>query len=200
MFQTKDLNNCGNFNNQLVSLFTKRFIMDDLFQNTPYKILKVFLENPNEEFSIRKLARLLKKSHVTLLPYLKDLQKLNLIITSKTTLYDTLKANTESYEYKYYKKNLALYEIKKSGLIEYIQKQTLPNSIILFGSFSKGTNNNESDIDLFVESQESKLNLTIFENYLNAKINVLFENNINDLPSNLKINIMNGTVLYGKMK
>ena len=97
--------------------------MDTLFKNNMYRILELFIEFPTKEFSVRGLARELKISHATILNYINDLQKLSLIKKKEATLYPTYFADTESQEYKFYKKNWLIFKITKSELIDYIQKE-----------------------------------------------------------------------------
>ena len=83
------------------------------------------------------------------------------------------------------------------SLIDFIQKQTLPSSIILFGSGAKATFTEKSDIDIFVEAKDSGLDILKFEKRLKRKINLLYESNINNLSKELRNNIANGVILYG---
>ena len=174
--------------------------MDELFKNNTYKILELFIEFPAKDFSVRGLARNLKISHATVLKYIADLEKLSIIKKKEATLYPTYFANTESQKYKLYKRNWLFFKINESGLIDHLQKETLPSSIILFGSGAKATFTEKSDIDIFVEANETKLDLTKYEKKLNRKINLLFEQNINNLSKELRNNIINGVVLYGFIK
>ena len=174
--------------------------MYQLDENNIYKILELFIEYPNKDFSVRGIARQLKLSHATVLKYIVDLEKLILIKKKEATLYPTYFANTESQKYKFYKKNWLIFKITESGIIDYIQKEALPTSIILFGSGIKATFTEKSDIDIFVESNETKLGLTKYEKKLNRKINLLFEQNINNLSKELRNNIINGVILYGFIK
>jgi predicted nucleotidyltransferase len=174
--------------------------MDELFKNNTYRILELFIEFPTKDFSVRGLARELKLSHATILNYINDLQKLGLIKKKEATLYPTYFANTESQTYKFYKRNWLIFKIMDSGVINYIQKETLPSSIIFFGSGAKATFTEKSDIDIFVEANEVKLDLAKYEKKLNHKINLLFEQNINNLSKELRNNIINGVVLYGFIK
>jgi len=174
--------------------------MDELFRNNIYRILELFIEFPAKDFSVRGLARELKLSHATILNYINDLQRLGFIKKKEATLYPTYYANTESQKYKFYKKNWLIFKINESGLIDHIQKEVLPSSIILFGSGGKATFTERSDIDIFVEASEIKLDLAKYEKKLNRKINLLFESNINDLSNELRNNIINGIILYGFIK
>ncbi len=174
--------------------------MDELFKNNTYRILELFIEFPTKDFSIRGLARELKLSHATILNYINDLQRLSLIKKKEVTLYPTYFANTESQKYKFYKRNWLSFKITESGVLDYLQKETLPSSIILFGSGAKATFTEKSDIDIFVEANETKLDITKYEKKLNHKINLLFEQNINNLSKELRNNIINGVILYGFTK
>ena len=174
--------------------------MDELFKNNTYKILELFVEFPTKDFSLRGLARESRLSHATILNHINDLQKLSLIKKKEATLYPTYFANTESQKYKFYKKNWFVFKINESGLIDYVQKEALPSSIILFGSGGKATFTEMSDIDIFVEASGAKLDLAKYEKKLNRKINLLFEQNINNLSKELRNNIINGVILYGFIK
>lgn len=174
--------------------------MDKIFKNNTYKILELFIEFPNKDFSARGIARHLKLSHATVLKYVAGLENLNLIKKKEETLYPTYYANIENQRYKFYKRTWLTFKINELGLIDYLQRETLPSSIILFGSGAKATFTEKSDIDLFVEAKGISLGLAKYEQKLNHKINLLFEPNINNLSKELRNNIINGVVLYGFIK
>lgn len=174
--------------------------MDNLFKNNRYKILERFIEFPTKDFSARGIARDLKLSHATVLTCIGDLEKLGFIKKKKETLYPTFYSNTENKKYKLYKKNWLVFKMIDSGLVDFIQKETLPSSVILFGSGSKATFTEKSDIDIFIEAKERRLNLKKYEKKLNHKLNLLFEPHLNDLSKELRNNIINGIVVYGFIK
>ena len=174
--------------------------MDELFKNNSYKILELFIEFPTKDFSIRETARYLKLSHATVIKYIAALEKSSIIKKKEATLYPTYFANTENAKYKFYKRNWLVFKINDSGLLDYIQKEALPSTIILFGSGAKATFTEKRDIDIFVEASETKLDLTKYEKKLKHKMNLLFEQNINNLSKELRNNIINGVVLYGFIK
>ena len=174
--------------------------MDEILRNNTYKILELFIEFPTKDFSARGIARQLKLSHATVLKYIADLEKLGFIKKKEATLYPTYFANTENQRYKFYKRNWLVFKITESGLIDYLQKEALPSSIILFGSGANATFTEKSDIDIFIEANETKLGITKYEKKLIHKINLLFEQNINNLSKELRNNLINGVVLYGFIK
>ena len=174
--------------------------MDELFKNNRYRILELFIEFPTKEFSLRGIARQLKLSHATVLKYINDLEIIGLLKKNEETLYPTYIANSLNQKYKFYKKNYMVSKLMDSTIVEHIQKEVLPSSIILFGSVAKGTFNEKSDIDIFVEAKETVLNIRKFERRLGKKVNLLFEQNLNNLSRELRNNIINGIILYGFIK
>ncbi|MBW2991531.1 nucleotidyltransferase domain-containing protein [Candidatus Woesearchaeota archaeon] len=174
--------------------------MDRLLKNNAYRILELFIDYPNKDFSARGIARKLRLSHATVLKHLDSLLRLNLVKKKKETLYPTYYANTENLKYRFYKKNNIIFRISESGLINYLQQKTLASSIILFGSCAKGEFTQKSDVDIFVEAKQVVLALGEYEKKLGRKINLLFEKNISNLSKELRNNVLNGFVLYGFVK
>ncbi len=174
--------------------------MDEQLKNNTYRILELFMYQPNKDFSARGIARELKLSHVTIISHIKNIQKLGLIRKKENTLYPTYYANTESENMRFYKKNAIIFALNEIGVIDYIKKRALPSSVVLFGSCAKGIYTEKSDIDIFVEAKKTKLDLARFEKSLKRHINVLFEGKIASLSMELRNNILNGAILYGFIK
>ena len=174
--------------------------MDPLFKTQAYRILELFIEQSNTDFSARGIARELGISHPTALKNLRELEKLGLIGKNERTLYPTYRANTVGENYMSYKREHIVFSIRKSGLVEHIQERLLPSCIVLFGSCAKGAYREDSDIDLFVEASESDLDLSAFEKKLRKNVHILFERDIIMLSPELRSNILNGVVVYGFVK
>lgn len=174
--------------------------MDELFKNTAYKILELFLEYPNRYFSIREIARRLNMSHSNILNNIRSLSNLNLLKINKETLYPTYYANAENESYKFYKQKHIVFQIMRSQIVKHIEKQVFPSSIILFGSCAKGEYWPDSDIDLFVESTQANIKKEKYEKILNRKINIIFERSLRNLSKELRSNIINGILLYGYIR
>lgn len=83
------------------------------------------------------------------------------------------------------------------NLIEFLKKEFMPNCIILFGSFARGEDIEDSDIDLFLECKKKNINLSKFEKQLNRKIQLHFNDNFKQYAKELKNNIINGIILDG---
>jgi len=162
------------------------------------RIKELFYNNPGKEFYLRQVSRLTKVPKTTVARKLMDLTKNKLIKRERKEPFDVYAANTTSHLYKYYKTQHIVENILRSGLIEHIVDKAYPKTIILFGSCAKGEFDKGSDIDLFVESEETTLNLKKFQ--LGRKINVFFSGKLINLSSELRDNILNGIKLYGMIR
>jgi len=149
---------------------------------------------------MRELSRITKISHPSVIIHLKALSKDRLILKEKKGIYPAFHSNRENELFKLYKRMNLLLRIQQSGLLDYIYNACMPDVIILFGSAAKGEDIEESDIDIFVQSPERKLNLEKYEKVLRREIAVFFEENLNKLNNELKNNIINGTILKGYLK
>ncbi|MFH1511369.1 MAG: nucleotidyltransferase domain-containing protein [Candidatus Woesearchaeota archaeon] len=75
-----------------------------------------------------------------------------------------------------------------------------PDGIILFGSCAKGEDTETSDLDLYIQSSEIKLDLGKFEKELHRRIQLFFSERIEKIPKELRNNILNGIKLDGYIK
>ena len=136
----------------------------------------------------------------SMINHVKELMKENLVLKEYGGIYPAYKANIEGSKYKIYKVQNLVLRMNDSGLLDYIYDLCVPNAIILFGSASRGEDTEKSDIDLFVESKEKKIEVSRYEKTFKRKINLYFESNFNKLPEELKNNILNGQILRGYLK
>ncbi|MDO8724971.1 MAG: nucleotidyltransferase domain-containing protein [Candidatus Methanoperedens sp.] len=170
-----------------------------------WKVLKVFFENPitkDAGFQLREISRIASLATTSVKLYLNEMVDEGLIIRTKHRLfaYPVYQANFENMEFRFLKKIDTIITLRESGLIEYLEKQCMPDVILLFGSASKGEDIMESDIDLFLVSKERKLDLLDFETKLKRNISLLFSENFGELSKELKNNIINGVILKGYLK
>lgn len=129
--------------------------------NTKIGVISLFRSDYLVQFHVREMAKLTKKSHVTLLPHLKALKK-DKILTVKTV--GKNKVYSLNFENIITKNYLNLSEtvettafLEQIFLIKKITKEifnlNLSGTIILFGSYVKKTSHEDSDIDLFYLGQ-----------------------------------------------
>lgn len=164
------------------------------------KILRLFFENPSGEFQIRGIAKLLKLPKSSVSYRIQQLAKRGIILRKKSGIFPCYAANAMGEQYHFYKLHDATEQIMELGLLDYIEKETNPRCIILFGSFAKAEYNGNSDIDLFVQAGEKALDLAKFEKKLKHPINIIFRHDLNKIPDELFNIIINGIKLRGFIK
>ena len=171
-----------------------------LENNNKYNLLKIFLDNPTESFRLRELSRMSKISPPSVINYLKEFIKQKLVNKYEKRGIPFYKAERDNKDFKEYKKLSILFELNKSRIIDYLWDKLSPDVIVLFGSFSKGESIENSDIDLFVQASERKINLSNYEKNFGREINLFLEENFSRLSKELKNNILNGIILRGYLK
>ncbi len=172
-----------------------------LFQDySLFNVLNVFFDDPVRDFQLREISRQINLHHKSVAIYIRKLLQLGLIKVNTKTLYESYNANPESLMFLRYKKSINILKIHDSGLIEYLYEKLMPANIIVFGSYAKGIDIKDSDIDIFLETKEEKIDVTKYENKLGRKIHLVFEKNITDLSKELRNNIINGIVLNGNLR
>ncbi|MFH1408918.1 MAG: nucleotidyltransferase domain-containing protein [Nanoarchaeota archaeon] len=117
-------------------------------------IIDLYRINYLNKYHVREMARLIGKSHVTLLPHLKALEKEHIIKSITIGKNKTYGLNLDSVAVKYY---LSLAEtratircIQQAFFLKKIVEEliTYDGSFVLFGSYAKGTYQQDSDIDI----------------------------------------------------
>lgn len=170
-------------------------------------ILKYFFEEPNRWYHVREAARLIKLNPTTISKYLNNLTKENILIKKLERKHLLFKANTESEEFRDLKKYYNIRLIKKSGLINYINKELhYPEAIIIFGSYAKSENDKDSDLDIFIISNtKKKLDLQKYEKVFQKEIQMFLHTpeEFKDLQRNNKHlinNVLNGIIIKGYLE
>ncbi len=168
-------------------------------------ILKEFFENPNKEFHLRELARKLNTNHTKIRNHLNKLVKEEYLKKRKDRIYLLYgaKINQKFLNLKIY---YNLEKLRKSKIIEDLEEFYDFPTIILFGSYSKGIDDNKSDLDLFVISNiKKKFNDKKYEKKLNRKINLFLHtksqfNLLKKKSKELINSLTNGIVLSGQLE
>ena len=156
-----------------------------------------FFTNPSAKLRVREMERALKLPLPSVIRYCKELEKEEILTTIKigsVTFYTT---NRASDKYLLEKKLYNLKIIYQSGLIGYLKKELSNPAIVLFGSFAKGEDLEESDIDLYIETYSKRqVNLEPFGKILKREIQIFRHKNLNELSNpHLANNIINGIIL-----
>lgn len=142
--------------------------MVDKATNIPFRIISLYRSNYLAQYHVREMAKLTKKSHVTLLPHLSALEKDKVLIAKtigKNKVYSLNLDNILT------KSHLAINELVESILFQekvfFIKKiatetfkLNLLGSLVLFGSYAKKTFKEDSDIDIFYLGELKEAEIT----------------------------------------
>ena len=142
--------------------------MVDKATDNKTRIISLYRANYVAQYHTREMAKLTKKSHVTLLPHLNALEKDKVLIAKMNGKNKVYTLNLDNNLAKNYIIISELFEsilfqeqvfLIKKITIE-ISKLNLSGSLILFGSYVKKTFKEESDIDLFYVGELKKSEIT----------------------------------------
>ncbi len=122
-----------------------------------FKALSLFTNDYAASLHVRAIATLLNVSHMTLLPYLGQLEELKILQSTKVGRNKHYRLNQDNILTKYYLTTtedlVAIEYLEKNQIMKKLAEQLnsldTPNPFILFGSYANGTATDESDIDLF---------------------------------------------------
>ena len=162
---------------------------------------EVFFVSPTKKQYLMDISRNIRLAHTSVKKNLDTLVKSGLIVESTEKRgrrnFPLYRAHLDNKTFKKYKMIYNLLAILESKLIEFIEEKLMPKSIVLFGSYQRGEDTEESDIDIFIECKEEKIDMRLFERKLGRKIELHFNDSFNSYAKELKNNIINGAVLSG---
>ncbi|HLC53911.1 MAG TPA: nucleotidyltransferase domain-containing protein [Candidatus Nanoarchaeia archaeon] len=160
------------------------------------KIKEHFFVNPNSKLRVREIERTLKLPLPSVIRYCGELEKEGILAINRT---GSVSFYTASRNEAYFleKKLYNIRQLYESGLISYLKIGLSNPVIILFGSYAKGEDTEDSDIDLYIETPSKKqLDLEKFKKLLKREIQVIQNKNIREISNtHLANNIINGMTL-----
>lgn len=147
-------------------------IKNTLFATSQQKIISFLAANPGEEFTEKDLSKTtgVKKSAVNLaLRKLVENKLVNRKTVGRSSIYRIEESNLVAKEIKVLQSILTM-----SRLLDKLKPQS--QKIILFGSAARGENNKDSDIDLFVQSNNpDQVKKIVFSSSLREKIQLIIK-------------------------
>ena len=167
-------------------------------KSTIQKVFGHFLDNPSRVFYLRELSRLLKLSMPTIISATDILSREGLVIKTKSKVMTKVQANRENIDFLRQKRVYNLERIYSSGIVDCVLKEyNHPKGIILFGSFSRGDDVENSDIDIAVITEKKiSLNAEPYEKLLGKNISI-HEVNLAKSSKEFKLSLANGILLEG---
>lgn len=166
-------------------------------KNIKQIVTEFFLANPNAKLRVREIERTLRIPLPSVIRYCKELEKEGILVAINIGNVSFYAADWNSERYHLEKKLHNLRQVYESGLIEYLRRELSNPIIVLFGSFAKGEDIEESDIDLYIETSSRKgIALEKFKKVLKRNIQVLRHSRLNEITNKkLANNIINGITL-----
>lgn len=175
-----------------------------LQKSTTQKVLEVFFNEPTKKHNLKEISNKISTAHTSIKKILITLVQDKIILQENEKRgkrqFPFFMANFNDIQFKNLKKINNLEQIYSSKIIHFTEANLMPKSIILFGSYSRGEDIEDSDIDIFLETSEKIINLQKFEKKLNRKINLYFKEDINKCSKEFKNNLINGIILEGAIE
>jgi predicted nucleotidyltransferase len=164
-------------------------------------VADVFYQSPTKPHYLMDISRQTKIAHTSVKKNLRQLVKQGMITQYKekrgSRIFPFYNANLDSRLFKAHKLAYNLITLHESGLIEYLNDTFAPRSVVLFGSYSRAEDVEDSDIDLFVQCRQANMELRRFEKKLGRKIELHFYEKFSTLSEEFRNNVINGITLAG---
>ena len=167
-------------------------------KSTLQKVLSVFFENPSTEYYLRELSRKLKLSMPTIVSTTDNLSRKKLILKTKGKALTKVIGNRGNNSFIVHKRIYNLEMIYDSEIVDYLSKAyNYPKNIVLFGSFSRGEDVENSDIDIAITTKKHvSLSLEEYEKRLRRDISI-HEIDLDKVSGEFKANLINGIIVEG---
>lgn len=122
-----------------------------------WKLLRIFLENPDRDFYTKEISRQTRIGVGTVNNFLRNIHKDNILIKEIVGNVHLYRLNDELELVKQLKIFNTLLDFKQYNLIEqFLKVDNTIISIILYGSYANGENDSKSDIDLLFITNNKK--------------------------------------------
>lgn len=180
-------------------------IMIQLYQKIrQLTVLKLFIDNPHNSYYLRESARLLKMDPMTVKRALSLFVADGLLLKKEEKNQILYKAKIDSPSFRYLKISYNLSWLEKKGVSEFLSHHmNTVTSILLFGSFAKGENDNESDVDILIISLSKNTPTAEVAKLLKRDVNLInftpaqWSQQANTNKAFYLDVILDGIVLYG---
>lgn len=163
-------------------------------------ILRLLFIKASASLNQRQIANLLGVSPPAVTKALPKMERGGFIKLKqdKETKRWSIELNRDSHKILQLKRVDNLKQIYEIGLADFLEKEFAGGTIILFGSYSRGEDIINSDIDIAVIGRKDKIiDLANYEKRLERNININFYSSFKNIHKHLKENLCNGITLAG---
>lgn len=163
------------------------------------EIKEYFFINPTDRLRVRNIEKKLNLPLPSVIRYVKDLEKEEILKSSFIANIKLYSANRTSRNFLLEKKFFNIRSLYNRGLIDFLIQEYDNPVIIVFGSYAKGEDTEKSDIDIYIETSEKTMkNISSFEKKLNRTIQIFKYKSIKSIENKeLANNIINGFTING---
>lgn len=163
------------------------------------QLREYFFIHPTQKLRVRQIEREVKITLPSAIRYARELEKEGILQTTTIGEMMLYSANRTSSEFLLQKKLFNIYQLHHSGLVEYFKQQYAAPTVILFGSYCKGEDIENSDIDIYIETPSKKnIDVVKYHKTLHRNIQIFKYRSIKDIENKeLANNIINGVKLLG---
>lgn len=168
--------------------------------NLQQGILRLLFIKAGLVLNQRRIAKILEVSPPAVMKALPGLEKDGFLKLQqdKESKRWSIELNRDNHKIMQLKRADNLKQIYESGLSDFLEKEFAGATIILFGSYARGEDIINSDIDIAVIGRKDKMiDLSKYEKLLERTININFYEALNKVHKHLKENLCNGMVLFG---
>jgi len=168
--------------------------------NLQQEILRLLFVRAGASLNQRQISKILDVTPPAVMKALPGLEKEDLIKIQqdKETKRWSIELNRDHHKVMQLKRADNLKQIYESGLADFLEKEFAGASILLFGSYSRGEDMVNSDIDIAIVGRKDKLiDAAPYEKLLERNININFYDSFKKIHRHLKENLCNGIVLMG---
>ena len=173
------------------------------FTKLQNRIFRLMCIDAGKKLNLSEIAKKLKVSVTAISKATPIIEKSGLIKVEKDKKMNLtiVFLNRDNYKTMQFKRIENLKQIYEVGLVDFLEDKLAGGAILLFGSYSRGDDTYDSDIDLAVIGRkEEQINLENFKKNLERKININFYNSFKEIHKYLKNNILNGIILSGSVE
>jgi len=171
--------------------------------NLQQEIVRLLFIRAGTALNARRISKYLQVSQPAVAKALPELKKREIINVNqdKESKRWAIELNKDNNKIMQIKRADNIKQIYESGLADFLEKEFAGSTIILFGSYSRGEDIVNSDIDIaIIGRKEKEINLVSFEKVLQREIRINFYDSFENIDKNLKENLFNGIVLAGGVR
>ena len=171
--------------------------------NLQQGILRLLYKKAGITLNQRQIAKYLGVTQPAIMKAIPSLEKEDFIKLKqdKESKRWAIELNRTNHKAMQFKRANNLKEIYETGLADFLEKEFAGATIILFGSYSRGEDIINSDIDIAVIGRKEKaVDLKEYEKYLERKIYLNFYDSFKNIHKHLKENLCNGIIIVGSVE